>query len=127
MFDAATRRRFHREKRLTSRRPLQDPVQARRGRDGVVYEAEDTNLGRHVALKFLPLAIAGAEHFIVMELLDGESLADRIRRGPVDDAMIAIHKAWESGYRDPTWTRQDPDLSPLHGHPEFERLYPPPA
>src|SRR5688500_6208385 len=84
---------------------------------GVVYEAEDTNLGRHVALKFLTPALAGdagllqrfqrearaasalnhpnictihgieqfeSEHFIVMELLDGESLADRIRRGPID-------------------------------------------
>nr|MBA3255997.1 protein kinase [Pyrinomonadaceae bacterium] len=84
---------------------------------GVVYEAEDTNLGRHVALKFLTPAMAGdegllqrfqrearaasslnhpnictihgieqfeSEHFIVMELLDGESLADRIRRSPLD-------------------------------------------
>jgi len=42
----------------------------------------------------------------------------------VNDALIAIKKAWESGYRDATWTRQDPDLQILHGHPEFERLYP---
>ncbi len=41
------------------------------------------------------------------------------------DAMIAIKKAWESGYRNATWTRQDPDLAILHGDPEFERLYPP--
>jgi serine/threonine protein kinase/Flp pilus assembly protein TadD len=41
------------------------------------------------------------------------------------DALIAIRKAWESGYRDPIWTRQDPDLTLLHGEPEFERLYPP--
>ncbi|MFN2533065.1 MAG: protein kinase [Pyrinomonadaceae bacterium] len=41
------------------------------------------------------------------------------------DALIAIKKAWESGFRDPTWTRQDPDLALLHGNPDFERLYPP--
>ena len=41
------------------------------------------------------------------------------------DALIAIRKAWESGYRDATWTRQDPDLALLHGDREFERLYPP--
>ena len=91
---------------------------------GVVYEAEDTNLGRHVALKFLTPSMAnddnllqrfqrearaasalnhpnictihgieqeGSEHFIVMELLDGESLADRIRRGPLDiDSVLSL-------------------------------------
>jgi serine/threonine protein kinase/Flp pilus assembly protein TadD len=44
----------------------------------------------------------------------------------VGDALIAIKKAWEAGFRDPIWTRQDPDLALLHGDPEFERLYPPP-
>ena len=42
----------------------------------------------------------------------------------VKDAMVAIKKAWEAGYRNSTWTRQDPDLAILHGDPEFERLYP---
>jgi hypothetical protein len=40
------------------------------------------------------------------------------------EALIAIRKAWDAGYRDATWTRQDPDLALLHGDPEFERLYP---
>ena len=42
----------------------------------------------------------------------------------VPDALSAIRKAWESGYRDAVWTRQDPDLELLHGNEEFERLYP---
>jgi serine/threonine protein kinase len=41
------------------------------------------------------------------------------------DAMNALRKAWESGYRNATWTRQDPDLELLHDDPEFDRLYPP--
>jgi TolB-like protein/predicted Ser/Thr protein kinase len=93
---------------------------------GVVYEAEDTKLGRIVALKFLPSeltrdadakarfirearAAAALNHpnictiheigehdgqaFIAMELVEGQSLKERIERGPLpmDDAVsIAI-------------------------------------
>jgi len=40
------------------------------------------------------------------------------------EAMDALRKAWEAGFRDSVWARRDPDLEPLHGDPEFERLYP---
>ncbi len=40
------------------------------------------------------------------------------------EAMDALRKAWEAGFKDSTWVRRDPDLTFLHGDPEFERLYP---
>jgi non-specific serine/threonine protein kinase len=40
------------------------------------------------------------------------------------EALDALRKAWEAGFKDADWTRRDPDLAPLHGDPEFERLYP---
>jgi non-specific serine/threonine protein kinase len=40
------------------------------------------------------------------------------------EALDALAKAWESGFRDVSWARRDPDLQMLHGEPEFERMYP---
>jgi serine/threonine protein kinase/formylglycine-generating enzyme required for sulfatase activity/dienelactone hydrolase len=105
---------------------------------GVVYEAEDLRLPRHVALKFLPperfddraarerferearaasalshphicsvhdVAEQDGQSFIVMELLHGTTLRDRIRAGPIPveeqlrigrqvaDALDAAHAA----------------------------------
>ena len=40
------------------------------------------------------------------------------------EAMDALSKAWDAGFKDSDWARRDPDLSLLHGDPEFERLYP---
>ncbi len=46
-----------------------------------------------------------------------------LKRKP--EAMEALHKAWEAGFKDSIWARRDPDLIPLHDEPEFNRLYPP--
>ncbi|HTQ96726.1 MAG TPA: protein kinase, partial [Candidatus Acidoferrum sp.] len=40
-------------------------------------------------------------------------------------ALEALRKAWEAGFKDSIWARRDPDLTLLHGDPEFDRLYPP--
>ena len=83
---------------------------------GEVYRAEDTKLGREVAIKVLPEAVVGdperlarfereaqmlaslnhtnisaiyevgsegETHFLVMELVEGEDLAEHIARGPI--------------------------------------------
>jgi non-specific serine/threonine protein kinase len=41
------------------------------------------------------------------------------------DALASLRKAWDAGFKDADWARRDPDLSLLHGDPEFEKLYPP--
>ena len=45
-----------------------------------------------------------------------------LRRKP--EAIDALKKAWERGWRDGGWARRDSDLTLLHGDPEFERIYP---
>jgi non-specific serine/threonine protein kinase len=43
------------------------------------------------------------------------------------EGLEALRKAWNAGFKEADWARRDPDLSFLHGDPEFEQLYPPTA
>ncbi|HEY6447277.1 MAG TPA: protein kinase [Acidobacteriaceae bacterium] len=45
-----------------------------------------------------------------------------LKRKP--EAMDALRKAWELGFRDAVWARNDPDLVLLQDDPEFNRMYP---
>ena len=40
------------------------------------------------------------------------------------EALSALRKAWEAGFRDVSHARRDPDLAMLHGEAEFEEMYP---
>lgn len=40
------------------------------------------------------------------------------------EALDALRKAWEAGFKDAVWARRDPDLAILRGEPDFERMYP---
>jgi non-specific serine/threonine protein kinase len=44
--------------------------------------------------------------------------------GMKTEALESLKQAWKFGYRDSVWVRRDPDLTILHGDPEFEKLYP---
>jgi serine/threonine protein kinase/Tfp pilus assembly protein PilF len=57
-----------------------------------------------------------------MVLYNAACVLCTIKKKP--EAMDAIGKAWRAGFRDADWARRDPDLSLLHGEPEFEKLYP---
>jgi tetratricopeptide (TPR) repeat protein len=40
------------------------------------------------------------------------------------EAMDALRRAWNAGFKEADWARRDPDLALLHDDPEFQALYP---
>jgi non-specific serine/threonine protein kinase len=94
---------------------------------------EDARARTHLALNYVSLGRgedAVREANIAMALRPNEaSVLYNVacifsRSGRLDDAMNALRKAWENGFKDSNWVRRDPDLAALHGRPEFENLFP---
>jgi non-specific serine/threonine protein kinase len=94
---------------------------------------EDARARTHLALNFVSLGNAEdavREANIAMALRPNEAsvlynvacIFTQLQR--IDDAMNALRKAWENGFKDSNWVRRDPDLAPLHGMPEFEKMFP---
>jgi serine/threonine protein kinase len=65
---------------------------------GEVYRAKDSKFNRDVALKIYHLDDANGTPFLVLELVDGESLDRRIARGPipVDEAPAIARQIAEA-------------------------------
>src|SRR5271167_1549010 len=66
---------------------------------GVVYEAEDMRLGRHVALKFVPDNLLGDRKSL--DRLEGESLKQRIHGKAIEfeellDIAVQVAEALEA-------------------------------
>jgi len=55
-------------------------------------------------------------------LYNAACLYSLLKRKP--EAMEALRKAWEAGFRDVSHVRRDPDLALLHDEPDFEKMYP---
>src|SRR5438270_13579829 len=83
---------------------------------------DDAELGRSDdALRELNLAVTLRANEASI-LYNAACLYCTLDRKP--DALDALQKAWEAGFRDSVWARRDPDLAILHGEPKFECLYP---
>lgn len=80
------------------------------------------NLGREDdALRELNLAVTLRANEASI-LYNAACVYCTLKRKP--EALDALRKAWEAGFRDAVWVRRDSDLTLLNDDPEFDRLYP---
>src|SRR5438270_8973303 len=83
---------------------------------------DDAELGRpDDALKELNLAMTLRANEASI-LYNAACLYAMLKRKP--EALEALSKAWEAGFRDVSHARRDPDLALLHGEALFEKMYP---
>jgi len=88
----------------------------------ILLGSDHASLGRSDdALRELNLAVTLRANEASI-LYNAACLYCKLKRKP--DALDALRKSWEAGFRDSVWARRDPDLTPLHDDPEFNRLYP---
>ncbi len=88
----------------------------------ILLASDYANLGRpDEAMRELNLAVTLRANEASI-LYNAACVYCGLKRNP--EAVDVLRKAWEAGFRDAVWARRDPDLVPLHGDPDFDRLYP---
>ncbi|MGB8911944.1 MAG: protein kinase [Candidatus Sulfotelmatobacter sp.] len=88
----------------------------------ILLGSDYAHLGRSDdALRELNLAVTLRANE-ASSLYNAACLYCKLNRKP--EALDALRKSWEAGFKDSAWARRDPDLIPLHDEPEFDRLYP---
>ncbi len=88
----------------------------------IILAADYADMGREEdALRETNLAITlrAGEATI---LYNAACVFSYLKRRP--EALDALQKCWNAGFRDVDWVRRDPDVAFLRGDPEFERLFP---
>jgi serine/threonine protein kinase len=94
---------------------------------------DDARARTHLALDYVELqrtddAVREVQFAVALRPNDGNLLYNvacvycNMQKKP--EALDAMRKAWDAGFKDADWARRDPDLALLHGDPEFDKLFP---
>jgi tetratricopeptide (TPR) repeat protein len=94
---------------------------------------DDARARTHLALDYVELArpddaVREVQFAVALRPNDGNLLYNvacvYCNMGKKPEALDAMRKAWTAGFKDADWARRDPDLTLLHGDPEFDKLFP---